>query len=145
MLVFMTMSCTVNDGDIGPLYGSWVMESMEVDGKPYEGWRQEPWTGTYWEFQNNILEIKRTSVKADTYFKACTWTLDDDGRGMQLDWTHSDNANPSGTGPYAPPGWIMMPAGRVTLKVTWHGERRMTLATTDTSGRRLTYNLKQTW
>ncbi|MDE6396167.1 MAG: hypothetical protein K2K84_02730 [Muribaculaceae bacterium] len=154
MMLFLMLAlvgCRVNNGDIGPLYGTWNIESLTVDGVEYEEWRSEthPWTTV--EFQNNICMIKQAFEPNDYLVRVCTWSWlggeDDENAVLRLDFNHSDDHNPPGTGIYAPPAWLLL-SGRLTvdLSVTFaKHDRRMTWTTVNASGQKLVFRLKQTW
>ena len=152
MILLVTMAgCRVNNGDIGPLYGCWNIESMTVDGEEYEDWRSDihPWTTV--EFQNNICMFKQALEPNDYLVNVCTWSWtggeSDENSLLRLDFNHSDNQNPTGTGLYAPPGWLLL-SGQLTVDmiVDWsHHNRQMVWTTVNAAGQRLVYRLKQTW
>ena len=62
-------SCRMNNGDIGDLFGSWLLYSMTVDGQTPEDFDAEE---TFWEFQNNIISISRVEFMYD---KESRWTI----------------------------------------------------------------------
>lgn len=68
-------SCTHNDGDIGPLFGTWHVESIDVDGTPdaaYSG-------NLFIMFQSNACDWRLVDEQAHTYVNAWTaWTLEGD-------------------------------------------------------------------
>ncbi len=143
--------CRVNNGDIGPLYGTWNIESVTVDGVEYEDWRTEthPWTTV--EFQNNICMFKQAFEPNDYLVRVCTWSwlngTSTENSVLVLDFNHSDDANPPGTGIYAAPSWLLLSdMMKCEMMVDWSGhDRRMKWTTVNSEGRKLVYRLRQTW
>lgn len=66
-------SCTHNDGDIGPLFGTWHVDAIEVDGTPdatYDG-------SLFVMFQSNIADWRIVDEQAHTYVNAwASWQQD---------------------------------------------------------------------
>ena len=151
ILILSLSGCRVNNGDIGPLYGTWNIESLTVDGVDYEEWRNEihPWTTV--EFQNNICMFKQALEPNDYLVRVCTWSWlggeTEENAVLRLDFNHRDDNNPTGTGLYSPPAWLLL-SGCLTadMVVTWaKHDRRMTWTTINASGQTLVFRLKQTW
>ncbi len=73
LIVITTLSCTHNNGDIGELFGSWYLESIEIDGvdsSSYEG-------DIFFAFQNSVT----TMTQVDDYNTTTT---------IYGDWSRSD-------------------------------------------------------
>ena len=68
-------SCTHNDGDIGPLFGTWHVESIEVDGTldaTYQG-------DLFVMFQSNMCDWRIVDEGAHTYVNAwASWQQEGD-------------------------------------------------------------------
>lgn len=138
--------CRVNNGDIGLLYGIWVVTEVEVDGEEYDGWRTEEFPNTFFQFQNNICLISRVSDRYDTASNVCTWQWITEDTCIELSFTHHDDASPEpGSGMYAPPAWLLLYApGDYRFDVAWDGEKKARWTTVNTDGRRITYSLRKT-
>lgn len=133
--------CRFNNGDIGDFFGSWLLESMTVDGAEPEDFDGE---STYWEFQNNIIRISRVSSYLDIESRWGTWI--DDGSQLFLDFTHYEDGVDPGSGQYRAPEWLDMPQNEViALTFEKRASRRMTLWRTDALGRRVVYSLRKIW
>lgn len=142
LLIAVTMgSCRVNNGDIGDFFGSWLLYSMTVDGNEAPGFNPEE---TFWEFQNNIIEISRVDERFDKSGRWGTWSETDSD--LLLDFTHSDDKYAPGTDIYQAPEWLYMPANEViVLHFTERKATRMKLGWTDREGRLISYALRKLW
>lgn len=103
-LLAATSSCTHNDGDIGPLFGSWILDSMTLDGQPYtpdvDGY-------TCLQFQGKVIMAKIIDDRHSLLFYSVgSWERTDNT--LYLDYTHSDNDTPPGEGAYSAPYWLML-------------------------------------
>ena len=78
----MMPCCTQNNGHIGPLFGSWHLESMTCDGeiKP-----QPEGTDTYWSFQGQVLNVLLVETMYESLFYIATWERENDC--LALDFT----------------------------------------------------------
>lgn len=56
MMLMLSLGCTRNNGDIGPIFGRWVLESAVATGT-----KQPEWTGDlFWAFQNDVIQMSHT-------------------------------------------------------------------------------------
>lgn len=134
-------SCRVNNGDIGDLFGSWLLYSMTVDGETPEHFNPEE---TYWEFQNNIIEISRVGLMFDKEGRWGTWTEDDDR--LTINYTHFEFGINPGTLQYAAPEWLGFPRkGVFALDIISRSSTRMILSWQDSSGSTFVYSLRKIW
>lgn len=145
VIVFITIltlaSCRMNNGDIGDLFGSWLLYSMTVDGEAPENFNSEE---TFWEFQNNIVSISRVYYMYDKDVHWGTWS-EADGQ-LQLDYTHFESGVNPGTGQYSSPQWLGFPKrGIFQLKFVSRSSKRMTLSWYDSEGRMFVYSLRKIW
>ena len=151
-LFFIALSaCKVNNGDIGALYGTWNIERITVDGELYEDWRNDnsPWTTV--EFQNNICMFKRAVEPNDYIVRVATWEWENgtaiENSVLRIDFEHHDDANPTGTGKYEPPVWLLLDGNlHPEFIVEWSdNDRAMTWSTVNSRGQKLVFYLRQTW
>lgn len=147
MLLWTAASCRVNNGDIGPLYGVWAVERVDVDGEVYDGWRQDGYDDSFFQFQNNICFVTRTTDRFEAQNVACTWRWVKEDTEMELDFTHTDNIYPEpGGATYMSPYWLLLSEPvRYDVSVSWKGNRNMTWNVVNTDGRHITYHLKKTY
>ena len=141
----LTSGCVTNNGDIGRLYGVWVLDSMEVDGEPYDGWRREGYTSSFFQFQNDICYVTRTNDMYDVQNVACTWKWVKEETLIDLNFTHTDNAEPEpGNLRYGPPLWLLLTdPGVYTFGVDWVTDKKMIWTTENSRGQKLTYHLSK--
>lgn len=112
-VAIMTMAgCTHNNGDIGDWFGTWHLKSIAVNDSPdteYHG-------NIVWKFQNNIIEmIEADDTEHTALERYGTWSATDSE--LTLDFTHSDDRYPSGTGIYQPLPATHIPAAVSTLRI----------------------------
>lgn len=134
-------ACTQNGGDIGPLFGSWHLESMTCDGEPFA---QPAGTDTFWNFQGHVVIAILSKGMYETLDFTGTWEQRDGL--LVLDYTHSsDNAAP-GTQHYRAPYWMGFPENEVIdLTIIKLDNSTMMLSWTSAQGRKYNYNFKKTW
>ncbi len=58
MFFMMISSCTRNNGDIGPWFGTWHLESILVDGTPEVNYENN----IFWAFQSEVIFLTRVPV-----------------------------------------------------------------------------------
>ncbi len=134
-------SCTQNNGNIGDLFGSWVLDSMTVDGQVSE--LPEEYYTT-WSFQGEILMV----TKVDQYHATDKHygTFTHSSSVLTLDFIHHSDAIPEGTGMYSAPTWLGFPAAGVfNLSVEELSGKNMVLSWTSQSGQNYTYKFSKTW
>lgn len=138
-------SCSTNDGNIGPLFGQWVMVSMDVDGEPYDGWQSDDYPYTTFRFQNDICFVSKSNERLDVQTSYCTWAWQTERKVISLNFTYQDNDFPEpGTGIYAPPAWLMMyTPGVYYFDVQWVNDKEMIWTGVTPQDRILTFHLKK--
>ncbi len=141
LLTVLLSACRVNNGDIGDFFGSWLVESLTVDGVVPDDFNDET---SFWEFQNNIIKVSYIENLDELDRRWGTWAEDDNS--LLLDFTHYENGVEPGTQHYQAPEWLYMPQG-VVIDLTFvsRGSHHMTLAWTDASGCRIVYSLRKIW
>lgn len=133
--------CRMNNGDIGDFFGSWLLYSITIDGQEAEGFDTE---STYWEFQNNIIEISRVDSHYQKWGRWGTWV--DDGDRLLLDYTHGDEDYAPGTDIYKAPEWLYFPSNQIiVLNFVERHSKRMVLSMQDDKDRRIVYSLRKIW
>ena len=133
--------CRMNNGDIGDFFGSWLLYSMTIDGNEAENFDTE---STYWEFQNNIIEISRVDSHYQKWGRWGTWV--DDGDRLLLDYTHGDEDYAPGTDIYQAPEWLYFPSKQIiVLNFVERQSKRMVLSMQDDKDRRIVYSLRKIW
>lgn len=69
----ITPSCTQNNGNIGELFGSWYVESIEIDGEQsasYDG-------DIFFAFQNSVTTMTQVSEYNSTTTRYGSWSKED--------------------------------------------------------------------
>lgn len=143
-------ACTVNNGDIGDLYGTWNIESVTVDGQPYDSWATDDFPYTTVEFQNNICMIKRIGKYHDMVVRVSTWSWTGgssiDHNVISLDFNHSDDNNPASTGIYEAPAWLLLGGmTKADFQVTYPDRRTMLWTTVTDDGLTISFRMRRTW
>lgn len=140
-------SCVTNNGDIGRLYGVWVLESMKVDGEVYDGWQTADYPYSFFQFQGDMCYVTRTNDRYDYENKACTWQWINAESEISLNFTHTDTANPEPGGwAYDAPKWLLLTEPAVySFAVEWVNDKQMVWTTVNTQGQKLTYYLKKNY
>lgn len=139
-IALVGVSCKTNNGDIGNLYGIWVLESVYVGDTPLEDWRDNI-SSVDWRFQNNIVQITRANALHDYEYRIGTFTHEN--HTLELNFTHSDDENPSGQGIYAAPEWLYFEPGTTMFNIDSESSSSMTLSTMHSDGKLFTYHLRK--
>ena len=79
-------SCTHNNGDIGDLFGIWVLKSVSIDGLDIKFISDDQ--NVTWAFQNNIVSVTLLAAHESRLETYGTWEWEDEGKIMHLDFTH---------------------------------------------------------
>ena len=141
LITFAAVSCRTNNGDIGFLFGSWLLEDMTVDGETPAGFNPEE---TFWSFQNNIIRVSRVGFMYERDDRWGTWAEEDDC--LILNFTHHDNTSLPGTYPYSAPEWLGWPSNTlIQLEYISNSSSRMVLKWQGGNGENYTYSLRKIW
>lgn len=121
----MLTGCSHNNGGDTRFWGTWKLTSVTVNGTP-----DESYNGNYfWKFQADvicIMDIIDEMHQAAWYWG--TWSISDNDKYLILNYTHSDDENPAGTGAYAPPSAIHITEGCTLLNILKIGGETMQLS-----------------
>ena len=141
VLLLVLGSCRVNNGDIGDFFGSWLLYDMKIDGETPENFNPEQ---TFWQFQNNIINIGQLDFMYDHVGLWGTW--EELGDHLLLNYQHHNGGDAPGTGGYAPPTWIGFTSDEIIdLTFVSRSSGRMTLTWTNPDGLVYTYSLRKLW
>lgn len=72
-LLTISVSCTHNDGDIGPIFGQWKLISMQCEGTDIVGVKDL----VYWSFQAQTIETKEVAEPHTIYRSYGNYRLQD--------------------------------------------------------------------
>ncbi|MCM1021619.1 MAG: lipocalin-like domain-containing protein [Muribaculum sp.] len=123
ILLFTAISgCTHNDGDIGPLFGSWQMTEITVDGQPVADYNQN----VFWMFQNSVVCLREILPhhEADNRWGQWRWA---DKNTLLLNFDHHDELHQPDDPVYLPLPITGLDAGDNLLHVDRLTSTRMTL------------------
>lgn len=144
LLVAVFASCTQNSGHIGPLFGSWYLESTSCAGLPFA----LPDDGdTYWNFQGKVLVVKFDRGMYESQEHIATWEYaPGSDRMLLLNFTHSDDTTAPGHDKYSAPAWMGFTQGEIlSVEIEHISGSSMTLGWTSPEGLRYTYRFAKTW
>lgn len=141
ILIATLSSCTQNNGNIGPYFGSWLQYDMTIDGEKAPDFKTDE---TFWEFQNNIIEISRVDGMYEKNGRWGTWE-ERDGQ-LLLNFMHHDDQNQVGTSGYRAPEWLYFTSDAIIdLTIVSNKSGQMTLQWHDGDGRLICYYLRKIW
>lgn len=141
VILLALSSCRVNNGDIGDYFGSWSLYDMKIDGETPDDFDPEL---TFWQFQNNIIDICRVGFMYDRDGHWGTWSEENDR--LLLNFMHHDVDEAPGTGGYSAPSWIGFTSDEIiSLKFVSRDSKSMTLSWNSPDGRQYTYSLRKIW
>ncbi len=140
-LLLTLRACRVNNGDIGGCFGSWLLYDMKIDGETPDDFDPEL---TFWQFQNNIIDICRVEFMYDRVTHWGTWS-EENGK-LLLNFMHHDGDEPSGIGGYSAPAWIGFTSDEImSLTFVKRESNRMTLSWNSPDGHLYIYSLRKIW
>lgn len=140
-LMFLLAGCTPGKGDLGILFGPWVLEEMTADGRTVA---QPEGTYTAWSFNSDIIMVSLTDAYHSTEKRFGTFCRPDEAT-LTIDFSHSSNDIAAGTGIYQAPGWMGFPAeGTFGLRIMRLTRSEMTLSWDNSEGINYTYYFKKT-
>lgn len=133
--------CTQNNGHIGPLFGTWSLESLTIGGVDDPDFEPDR---TFWEFQGDMVSITRTFPHYEKFNCYGTWTRE--GDRLTLYFNHHDNDSGVGEPPYMAPDWLHFPASGIfefdVIKLT---SSDMVVSRIDEEGRPVVFTLRKIW
>jgi len=137
IIAILACACTHNNGDIGPWFGQWKLESLEADGTPDPAYKGNQ----FWSFQNDILQIDELIDDMLYVRHIATWRRE--GGLLLIDFTHSDANSPSTDGNYAPPSNIGLEPDAVNALAIDRLSGSRIVLTHDAGDRVITYRLRK--
>ena len=133
-------ACTHNNGDIGPLFGTWALDGMTVDGTEADLGDDD----TFMQFQGEIVMTKLID-RRHSLLRYCTGTWSREGDVLALDYTHSDDKNLPGTGVYSAPDWLLLKTNTINrLNILSLDNSHLRLRYIDADGSAVVYNFRKT-
>ncbi|MGM9803107.1 MAG: hypothetical protein ACI308_02915 [Muribaculaceae bacterium] len=129
LAVMMAASCTTNNGDIGPWFGTWRVNELQCDGvaqPDYQG-------NLFIKFQNTVVQLVLTGDNHTAANSYGTWQ--DHGEGT-MTLTFADEKR------------LPMPdshftAGTNAVTYAWHGGDVVTFTVTQPDGHTYTYRMQK--
>lgn len=137
--ILAVCGCTQNNGYIGPIFGSWSLMEISVDGVPLE--MQKP---TVFSFQNEVvrvMQIAENPFEGETRYG--NFSISDDILSIKF-LTELDPDVDSYR--FLMPSWLYFPSGEMPLRFDIKELKgsKMVLVLYDGS-RDLTYSFEKTW
>lgn len=141
ILIAALSACTRNNGDIGPLFGTWRLEQMKANGTPVELYDSE--TLLYsWAFQSSIVAIQTILPHNNTRRALGTWEKDDD-KHLTLDFGYTDI---DGKLNHTPPAPLHLNSdGPTRLEIITFSGNRLNLRQTASDGITYDYSLRKAY
>lgn len=138
----LATSCTHNDGDIGPLFGSWRLESASRDNVAMT---LTPGKYTTWSFQNSIVLVQLIDATHYSESRIGSFSRPADGK-LRIDFDNSADGVEAGTGAYAAPTWMGFPGkGVFDLDIAELNGKKMVLVWNSPDGAIYEYKFSKTW
>ena len=140
MLVWSLMSgCTHNNGDIGPWFGAWMLNAIEVDGQPSD---EYPRDTQVWKFQSTVINVSQIYPHHYMYDSFGSWEQLSATK-LELNFGHYDNATLPGEERYEPPVYTHLPKGAAILDIVTLTDKKMVLTYLANDGVTYTYRLSK--
>lgn len=136
LLILFAAGCTRNNGNIGSLFGTWHLSSLEIDGEAAPDYEDN----CFWLFQNNIISFVTLDDPEDHTALRRWGTFEREGGNLILDLSHHGAGNNDYL--YYPPAFLHLPREKsVCLKIVSDNGSRMVLTYTAAGGEVMTYTL----
>lgn len=74
IIIITLLSCTHNNGDIGPLFGQWKLTSILINGKPDRDYDEN----IFFAFQNDVTNMRMVYDHNETYERYGRWEQNGD-------------------------------------------------------------------
>lgn len=135
-MMLAVSSCTHNNGDIGPLFGSWTLQEIVIDGTVDAGYQHN----ITWNFQNHNLSIMTVLPHHDRAENMGTWEWVNQDHVISINFTYKNSEGVVGGSPFCPPAALHLPTGKVLImEVGQLTSSDMTLVYEGEDGRIITY------
>lgn len=139
MMPFMLGSCTHNDGDIGPLFGFWRLDSMTENDREVTLYNTSVLRYTF-AFQSNVMYIQTLYPHNDSHRCYSSWVRE--GDTITFDFDNHDSAN---NDQYTPPAALGFdPSGVTVMNVSVLTSSSLVVGYTDDNGVKRVYYLSKT-
>lgn len=139
LMMTIAAGCTHNDGDIGPLFGSWRLKDITVTGNG----PAPAVPDVVWSFQSSVIRFQTLASHHDYYENWASWSLD--GDNMTVNFVNHDDDTPESYWPYTTPPIPGFP--RQVEVMVMHVENLtssdMVLSYASSDGLTYTYKLKK--
>ena len=122
VLAFILNACTHNDGNIGPLFGSWRMTAMTVDGQPVDDYQGN----IFWMFQERVVCMREVLPHHETDDRYGEWRWESKNI-LLLNFDHTDELHEPDDPVYLPLPITGLEAGDNLLRVEHLTHSRMRL------------------
>lgn len=142
ILLALTLSACQNNGHIGWIFGVWRVNEYIADGVR----QTDPLISRCTlAFQGDVVEVVAIPDEYQTRItRNGTWA--ENGNDFTLDFTHSDDWRPSGTGLYEAPAWLGMTSqAPMHMTISERTSDKFTLTWEDSEGVLKVYKLQKTW
>ncbi|MDE6498969.1 MAG: lipocalin-like domain-containing protein [Muribaculaceae bacterium] len=132
--------CTHNDGDIGPLFGSWLVEDMTLDGERVAAGEEHG----YVQFQGAVVMCKLIDDRHSLLFYS-VGSYEREGDALLLNFTHSDNTTAPGELQYSAPQWLLLTPNAVNrMEILALDNKKMKLKHITPDGYIVEYSFRKT-
>lgn len=139
LMIFFS-ACTRNNGDIGPLFGNWRVETLSADGEDMPLYEGDVLLYT-WSFQSHIIVINSILPHDDADAVRGTWSITD--KELLLDFDHTDI---DGSLNYTPPPALHLDGGAVNrLAILKYTSSELMLERSGVDGIKYVYHLKKAY
>ncbi len=111
IMMAVVSGCTHNNGDIGPLFGSWTLQEIVIDGTPDASYGHN----MTWNFQNHNLSIMTVYPHHDRAENMGTWEWVNQDRVISINFTYENSEGVVGGSPFCPPPGLHLPTGQILV------------------------------
>lgn len=128
------ISCTHNEGDIGPYFGTWKLTAITVDGEEVESYSGN----IFWQFQASVFCMRQVDDSHGQETRWASWYSS--GDSLYLDFSHEEDEYDN-VDKYKPFGVSGLGQGLNRLEIMTLSGRKMTLEYVDPEGTVYRYSL----
>lgn len=133
-------SCTHNNGDIGPWFGTWKVAEITINGSPDSSYAGN----LFWSFQTSVIGMTEINPTLGVTTAESWGSWEQQGDILRLNFTNTDDANPEqGSSKYSPRPSSHLPVGVSELQILSLSSSAVSLRYIASDGSIYEYSLKK--
>lgn len=134
---FGLTGCMQHNGDIGNWFGTWKLQSIDIDGTNDDSYQGN----IFFQFQTSIVRIVEVYPEVSTKFSDCFGSWEEEGSTLILNFTYDADGK---TGNFTPQSQTLLQRAENVLHIVESSSKTMVWTMqTDDPEQTITYSLKK--